>query len=216
MFHVPLRGSLALLLVEGLLFILVSLSLGILISARTTSQRVAMLGALVGTMLPTMLLSGFIFPLESMPWPLRAISVMVPARWFVLVARSIMLKGVGLDYLWPRDPCAADNGAACCWRRAPAPSTIGWTSRMRRILFWHAAEVLHVVRDRATLAQVMVDAAAPAARSCRTRRLSASPTRPPTSSTSIARACRAVWSTRFSRVRALPGRGAVGVARSGE
>jgi ABC-2 type transport system permease protein len=99
-FHVPLRGSLALLLVEGLLFILVSLSLGILISARTTSQRVAMLAALIGTMLPTMLLSGFIFPLESMPWPLRAISLIVPARWFVLVARSIMLKGVGLDYLW--------------------------------------------------------------------------------------------------------------------
>jgi ABC-2 type transport system permease protein len=47
-----------------------------------------------------MLLSGFIFPLESMPWPLRAISVVVPARWFVFVARSIMLKGVGLAYLW--------------------------------------------------------------------------------------------------------------------
>ena len=77
-----------------------SLSLGILISARTSSQRVAMMGALVGTMLPTMLLSGFIFPIESMPWPLQAISVVVPARWFVLVARSIMLKGVGLAYLW--------------------------------------------------------------------------------------------------------------------
>jgi ABC-2 type transport system permease protein len=99
-FKVPLRGSLTLLLVEGLLFILVSLSLGILISARTSSQRVAMLGALAGTMLPTMLLSGFIFPIESMPWPLRAISAAVPARWFVLVARSIMLKGVGLAYLW--------------------------------------------------------------------------------------------------------------------
>jgi len=99
-FKVPLRGSLTLLLVEGLLFILVSLSLGILISARTSSQRVAMMGALAGTMLPTMLLSGFIFPIESMPWPLRAISVVVPARWFVLVARSIMLKGIGLVYLW--------------------------------------------------------------------------------------------------------------------
>ena len=99
-FHVPLRGSLTLLLAEGLLFILVSLSLGILISARTSSQRVAMLGALVGTMLPTMLLSGFIFPLESMPLPLRAISNVVPARWFVLIARGIMLKGVGLDYRW--------------------------------------------------------------------------------------------------------------------
>jgi ABC-2 type transport system permease protein len=101
-FHVPLRGSLLLLLIEGLLFILVSLSLGILISARTSSQRVAMLGALVGTMLPTMLLSGFIFPLESMPSLLQAISLIVPARWFVLVARGIMLKGIGLSYLWPQ------------------------------------------------------------------------------------------------------------------
>jgi ABC-2 type transport system permease protein len=99
-FGVPLRGSPVLLLVEGLLFILVSLSLGILISARTSSQRVAMLGALVGTMLPTMLLSGFIFPIESMPLPLRALSFVVPARWFVLVARSVMLKGTGLGYLW--------------------------------------------------------------------------------------------------------------------
>src|SRR5262249_37771366 len=99
-FGVPMLGSPLLLLVEGLLFILVSLSLGILISARTSSQRVAMLGALVGTMLPTLLLSGFIFPRESMPWPLRAISNVVPARWFVFVARSIMLKGVGIAYLW--------------------------------------------------------------------------------------------------------------------
>jgi ABC-2 type transport system permease protein len=99
-FNVPLVGSLPLLLVEGVLFILVSLSLGILISARTSSQRVAMFGALVGTMLPTMLLSGFIFPLESLPWPLQAVSFIVPARWFVTVARSIMLKGVGLAYLW--------------------------------------------------------------------------------------------------------------------
>jgi len=101
-FGVPLRGSLLLLLAEGLLFILMSLALGILISARTASQRVAMLGAAVGTMLPTMLLSGFIFPLESMPAPLRAVSNVVPARWFVFVARSIMLKGVGLTYLWPQ------------------------------------------------------------------------------------------------------------------
>ena len=99
-FHVPLRGSLVLLLAEGVLFILVSLSLGILISARTSSQRVAMMGALIGTMLPTLLLSGFIFPIESMPAPLRAISYIVPARWFILVARGVMLKGVGLAYLW--------------------------------------------------------------------------------------------------------------------
>jgi ABC-2 type transport system permease protein len=53
-------------------------------------------------MLPTMLLSGFIFPLESMPRPLQLISLVVPARWFVEVARGIMLKGVGLAYLWPQ------------------------------------------------------------------------------------------------------------------
>lgn len=101
-FDVPIRGSLMLLLGEGLLFILVSLSLGILISARTSSQRVAMMGALMGTMLPTMLLSGFLFPIESMPAPLQVISHAVPARWFVHIARGIMLKGVGLSYLWPQ------------------------------------------------------------------------------------------------------------------
>lgn len=99
-FGVPLRGSLALLLMEGLLFILVALSLGMLISSRTSSQRVAMMGALLATMLPTMLLSGFIFPIESMPEILQWISNVIPAKWFVLIARGIMLKGVGLDFLW--------------------------------------------------------------------------------------------------------------------
>jgi ABC-2 type transport system permease protein len=99
-FQVPLRGSFILLLGDGLLFILVSLALGILVSAQTSSQRVAMMGALVGTMLPNMLLSGFIFPVESMPAPLRLVSNIVPGRWFVSIARGIMLKGVGLSYLW--------------------------------------------------------------------------------------------------------------------
>ena len=101
-FHVPLRGSLTLLLAEGMLFILVSLALGMLISSRTSSQRVAMMGALLGTMLPTMLLSGFIFPIESMPEILQGVSHVIPARWFVEIARGIMLKGVGLEYLWPQ------------------------------------------------------------------------------------------------------------------
>jgi len=99
-FHVPLRGSVLLLLFEGALYILVSLSLGILISARTSSQRVAMMFALLGTMLPNILLSGFIFPLESMPAPLQLISYVVPGRWFVAIARGIMLKGIGLTYVW--------------------------------------------------------------------------------------------------------------------
>ncbi|MGH7717394.1 MAG: ABC transporter permease [Gemmatimonadaceae bacterium] len=99
-FGVPLRGSFLLLLGEGLLFILVSLSLGMLISARTSSQRVAMMGAMIGTMLPTMMLSGFIFPVESMPRALQWLAAVVPARWFVVIARGIMLKGAGLTYLW--------------------------------------------------------------------------------------------------------------------
>jgi len=99
-FDVPLRGSVPLLLAEGLLFILVSLALGVLISARTDSQRVAMTAALLGTMLPTMILSGFIFPVESMPRVLQYLSNVVPAKWFVIIARGIMLKGVGLAYLW--------------------------------------------------------------------------------------------------------------------
>ena len=99
-FDVPLRGSAVLLLLEGLLFTVTSLSLGILISARTPSQRVAMTAVLAGTMLPTVMLSGFIFPLESLPAPLRLVSAVIPARWFVEIARGIMLKGAGLAHLW--------------------------------------------------------------------------------------------------------------------
>jgi len=99
-FHVPMQGSLTLLLAEGTLFILVALALGILISARTSSQRVAMLAAMLGTMLPTQMLSGFVFPIESMPRVLQWLSIIVPARWFVTISRGIMLKGVGLTYLW--------------------------------------------------------------------------------------------------------------------
>ena len=101
-FHVPFRGSVVLLLADTLLFILASLALGILVSARTSSQRVAMLGAALATMLPNLLLSGFIFPLESMPLPLRLLSNVVPGRWFVEIARGVMLKGVGLEYVWPQ------------------------------------------------------------------------------------------------------------------
>jgi ABC-2 type transport system permease protein len=59
-----------------------------------------MMGALLGTMLPNVLLSGFIFPLESMPAPLQWISYVIPGRWFVTIARGIMLKGIGLEYIW--------------------------------------------------------------------------------------------------------------------
>jgi ABC-2 type transport system permease protein len=99
-FRVPFRGSLALLLVASMLYSMVSLALGVLVAAVTTSQRAAMIGALVGTMLPNELLSGMIFPISSMPDWLRPVTVVVPARWFIVIARGIMLKGVGLEYLW--------------------------------------------------------------------------------------------------------------------
>jgi ABC-2 type transport system permease protein len=99
-FAVPLRGSVALLLGESVLFTIVSLSLGVLVAARTSSQRAAMLGALVGTLMPTALLSGMIFPIASMPGWLQPVTNIVPARWFIVIARGIMLKGSDLSHLW--------------------------------------------------------------------------------------------------------------------
>ena len=99
-FHVPFRGSLLLLLAESVLFAIVSLALGVLIAARTSTQRSAMLAAMLGTMLPSTLLSGMIFPIASMPGWLAPVTNIVPARWFIVIARGIMLKGVGLPYLW--------------------------------------------------------------------------------------------------------------------
>jgi len=100
-FHVPFRGSLTLLLFASMLYAMVGLALGVLIAARTSSQRAAMIGAMAGTMLPNMLLSGMIFPIASLPGWLQPVTVVVPARWFIVVSRGIMLKGVGVAYLWP-------------------------------------------------------------------------------------------------------------------
>ena len=99
-FHVPFRGSVLLLLAESVLFSIVSLALGVLIAARTSTQRAAMLAAMLGTLLPSTLLSGMIFPIASMPAWLAPFTNVVPARWFIVIARGIMLKGVGLPYLW--------------------------------------------------------------------------------------------------------------------
>ena len=99
-FHVPFRGSVILLLAESLLYSMVSLALGVLVASLTGSQRVAMLVALLATMLPSSLLSGMVFPIASMPAFLQGVSNIVPARWFIIIARGIMLKGVGLEYLW--------------------------------------------------------------------------------------------------------------------
>ena len=99
-FDVPLRGSLALLLAESGLYIVTALALGIVISTKAPNQRTAMIAALAGLMMPTLLLSGFIFPLDSLPAPLQWLSHLVPARWFLTIVRGIMIKGAGLATLW--------------------------------------------------------------------------------------------------------------------
>lgn len=100
-FRVPFRGSLPLLLTASMLFSVVSLGIGVLVASRTSSQRAAMLTAMLATMLPSTLLSGMVFPLASLPAPLFLLSHVVPARWFIVIARGVMLKGAGIAHLWP-------------------------------------------------------------------------------------------------------------------
>jgi len=97
---IPLNGSLALLLVETLLFIFLALSIGILISTIADTQLVAMFASLLIMLMPTIFLSGFIFPIESMPKPLQIISNVIPAKYFISIVKGIMIKGVGLGNLW--------------------------------------------------------------------------------------------------------------------
>jgi ABC-2 type transport system permease protein len=99
-FAVPVNGSILLLLAESLLFIMTSLGLGVLISTVSETQQTALMLSLFGLMLPTIMLSGFIFPISSMPWPLQIISNVIPAKWFLIIIKGIMLKGVGLAYFW--------------------------------------------------------------------------------------------------------------------
>ncbi len=99
-FGMPIKGSLVLLLLETILFIFMALSMGIFISTISNNQQTALLISLAGLMLPTILLSGFIFPIENMPLILRVISNIMPSKWFILIIKGIMLKGVGLRYLW--------------------------------------------------------------------------------------------------------------------
>jgi ABC-2 type transport system permease protein len=97
---VPIRGSLLLLMSEGTLFIITCLSFGLLISNVTDSQQTAMFISLIGMFLPTVMLSGFMFPIESMPLPLRLLSNIVPAKWFFIIVKSVMIKGLGLQFIW--------------------------------------------------------------------------------------------------------------------
>jgi ABC-2 type transport system permease protein len=101
-FGTPLNGSVLLLAVLTLLFLVGALGLGIFISAAVKSQVLATQIAMVSTYLPAVLLSGFMFDIASMPNVLQGVTFLIPARYFVTVTRGIFLKGVGVSVLWPQ------------------------------------------------------------------------------------------------------------------
>ncbi len=99
-FDLSVKGSLALLLAESMLYILMSLSLGILISTVSRTMQQAIFISLIGLMLPTILLSGFIFPIENMPKIYDVVASVLPPRYFIVIIKNIMIKGTGFLYVW--------------------------------------------------------------------------------------------------------------------
>jgi ABC-2 type transport system permease protein len=93
-------GSTLLLVLFGTIYLVAALSLGILISTLVSTQQVAMMAALFTTVLPSVMLSGFIFEIKNMPKALQLITYLVPARYFILIIRGIMLKGSDITVLW--------------------------------------------------------------------------------------------------------------------
>ena len=99
-FELPFAGSIILVLLESILFVITALSLGILISTIVSNQQTAMMISLVGLMMPTILLSGFIFPIENMPVVLRVLSYVIPAKYFIIIMKALLLKGADFQYFW--------------------------------------------------------------------------------------------------------------------
>jgi len=99
-FGLPVKGSLLLLLAESMLYIFMSLSLGVLISTVAKNMQQAIFISLVGMMLPTILLSGFIFPIENMPEVYQWVSAIFPPRYFIVIIKNIMVKGTGFLFVW--------------------------------------------------------------------------------------------------------------------
>ena len=100
-FHVPIKGSLFQLAIFALLYLIASLGTGVFVSTIADNMQTAMLAAIFISLMPSILLSGFVFPLESMPVGIRIFSYFFPGRYFVSAIRGIYLKGVGIRVLWP-------------------------------------------------------------------------------------------------------------------
>lgn len=105
MFGLPMRGSWLILLLTLSLFLVGALGLGLLISSVAENQQVAFQLALLVSFMPTLMLSGFIFPIASMPDFLQNVTYVVPARYFLVALRAIVLKGADLAVVW--QPLAA-------------------------------------------------------------------------------------------------------------
>ncbi|MEQ1909027.1 MAG: ABC transporter permease [Vicinamibacterales bacterium] len=101
-FHVPMRGSYVLLFALTLVYLVSTLALGLLVSTISQTQQQAMMTTTFFFLIPMMLLSGFVFPIENMPAAIQPITYLIPVRYFLVILRSIFLKGVGLDVLWPQ------------------------------------------------------------------------------------------------------------------
>ena len=98
--EMPLRGSITLLLLMSVLFIITTLSLGLLISTLVDSQQVAMFLSLVGFLMPALVFGGFMFPIENMPVVMQTISNVVPTRWFFEILKNVMIKGLGFEFIY--------------------------------------------------------------------------------------------------------------------
>ncbi|NOT37104.1 MAG: ABC transporter permease [Saprospiraceae bacterium] len=98
--EVPIRGSVFLLIAESILFIITSLSLGLFVSSIAKTQTSAMFGTLIGLFMPTLMFSGFMFPIDNMPVPMQILSNIIPSKWFFIIVKSIMIKGLGYMSIW--------------------------------------------------------------------------------------------------------------------
>ena len=98
---VPLAGSVALVVGLAILYALVALCLGLLISTLVSTQQAAMLSSGIVLMLPVIMLSGMIFPVENMPWILQVVANIVPAKWFISAVKDVMIKGLGAGDILP-------------------------------------------------------------------------------------------------------------------
>jgi ABC-2 type transport system permease protein len=100
-FEVPLRGSLLLLFAMTLVYLLTTLGLGLFVSTVSSTQQQAMMTTTFFFLMPMVYLSGFVFPIENMPAAIQPVTYLIPLRYFLVILRSIFLKGVGLETIWP-------------------------------------------------------------------------------------------------------------------